>query len=92
MGWCCDRLHVPQAESLLATESADDPVWQSYPNYLDLRDRNRSFEDLAAFTMVFVGLDTGKDPVRRYGLCGDRELLRRAQDSALPGQFLSPLR
>jgi predicted permease len=54
-------LHVPQAESLLATESADDPVWQSYPNYLDLRDRNRSFEDLAAFNMVFVGLDTGRD-------------------------------
>jgi predicted permease len=54
-------LHVPQAESLLATESADDPVWQSYPNYLDLRDRNRSFEDLAAFNMAFVGLDTGRD-------------------------------
>ena len=54
-------LHVPQGESLLATESADDPVWQSYPNYLDLRDRNRSFEDLAAFNMAFVGLDTGRD-------------------------------
>jgi predicted permease len=60
-------LHVPQAESLLATESADDPAWQSYPNYLDLRDRNRSFEDLAAFTMVFVGLDTGRDPSAATG-------------------------
>jgi predicted permease len=60
-------LNVPQAESLLATESADDPVWQSYPNYLDLRDRNRSFQDLAAFSMIFAGLDTGRNPVAATG-------------------------
>jgi predicted permease len=55
-------LNVPQAESLLATEYGDGSGWQSYPNYIDLRDRNRSFEDLAAFNFAFVGLDTGKDP------------------------------
>jgi len=31
----------------------------SYPDYLDLRDRNRSFEDLAAFNNFFAGLDAG---------------------------------
>jgi predicted permease len=55
-------LNVPQAENLYGTEYEDNSGWQSYPNYLDLRDRNRSFDGLAAFKFVFVGLDTGKDP------------------------------
>ncbi|HXP09412.1 MAG TPA: ABC transporter permease [Acidobacteriaceae bacterium] len=55
-------LNVPQWDNLWGTMYGQNTVWQSYPNYLDLRDRNHSFEDLAAFNMVFVGLDTGKDP------------------------------
>ena len=55
-------LNVPQAESLWGTEYGTDRGWQSYPNYVDLRDRNRSFDDLAAWNFVFVGLSTGKDP------------------------------
>jgi predicted permease len=55
-------LNVPQWDSLWGTMYGQNTVWQSYPNYLDLRDRNHTFEDLAAFNMVFVGLDTGKDP------------------------------
>src|ERR1039457_2068424 len=55
-------LNVPQAESLYGAEYGDGSGWQSYPNYVDLRDRNRSFESLAAFNFVFVGLDTGNDP------------------------------
>ncbi len=55
-------LNVPQAESLYGTSYGDGSGFQSYPNYLDLRDRNRSFEDLAAFNFAFVGLDTGNDP------------------------------
>ena len=38
-----------------------DPGWQSYPNYVDLRDRNHSFEGLAAFKFAFTGLETGTD-------------------------------
>jgi predicted permease len=61
-------LNVPQAESLYGTHYGDNPTWQSYPNYIDLRDRNRSFEDLAAFNMVLgVGFDTGKDPIAANG-------------------------
>jgi predicted permease len=55
-------LDVPQAESLYGTQYGNNPGWQSYPNYLDLRDRNRSFDGLAAFSFVFPGFDTGKDP------------------------------
>jgi len=55
-------LNVPQAENLYGTEYGAGSGWQSYPNYLDLRDRNRSFDALAAFNFAFVGLDTGKSP------------------------------
>jgi hypothetical protein len=45
-------LNVPQAESLWGTEYGLDPGFQSYPNYVDVRDRNRSFDDLAAFNFA----------------------------------------
>jgi predicted permease len=60
-------LDVPQAESLWGTAYGVDTGFQSYPNYRDLRDRNRSFEGLAAYKFAFVGLDTGKDPSRATG-------------------------
>ena len=61
-------LNVPQPETLYGTHYGDNPAWQSYPNYLDLRDRNRSFEELAAFSMALgVGLDTGKDAIVSNG-------------------------
>ncbi len=55
-------LNVPDSQSLWGTVYGVDAGFQSYPNYLDLRDRNHSFEDLAAFSFVFAGLDTGNDP------------------------------
>ncbi|MBV8113983.1 MAG: ABC transporter permease, partial [Silvibacterium sp.] len=33
--------------------------FQSYPDYLDLRDRNRTFDGLAAYSMEKAGIDTG---------------------------------
>jgi len=56
-------LHVPQPESLYALQRGSDTyISQSYPDYLDLRDRNRSFDDLAAYTIGQAGLDTGENP------------------------------
>jgi predicted permease len=56
-------LDVPHAQSLYGIERGrDKDVAQSYPDYLDLRDRNRSFEDLAAYNVAPVGLDTGNNP------------------------------
>jgi len=63
-------LNVPQAQSLWAIErraSFLDPS-QSYPDYLDLRDRNRSFDGLAGFTSAEAGLDTGGNPSPAWGL------------------------
>ena len=56
-------LNVPQAQSLWGLErGSDKAVNQSYPGYLDVRDRNRSFDDLAAYNVASVGLDTGNNP------------------------------
>jgi MacB-like periplasmic core domain len=53
-------LNVPQAEDLYGTQYGESSEFQSYPNYVDLRDHNHSFEDLAAYNFLFVGIDTGK--------------------------------
>src|SRR5580700_4865258 len=55
-------LNVPQAESLFVIQHGSDGGSHSYPDYLDLRQRNRSFDDLAVFAIRQSGLDTGKDP------------------------------
>jgi predicted permease len=62
-------LDVPQAQSLYGIERASDKdPSQSYPNYLDLRDRNRSFDGLAAYSIVQVALDMGDNPSLVWGM------------------------
>jgi predicted permease len=73
-GFFLRPLNVPQGQSLYAIQRGNDNyIIQSYPDYLDLRDRNRSFDALAAYTIVQGGLDTGKDPshVWFYGVSGN---------------------
>src|SRR5271169_3013638 len=55
-------LNLPQAESLFVVQHGSDVASHSYPDYLDLRQRNRSFDDVAAWAISQAGLDTGKDP------------------------------
>src|SRR5271156_5787128 len=60
-------LNVPQGQSLYALQRGNDTyIIQSYPDYLDLRDRNRSFTGLAAYTISQVGIDTGKNPAQAW--------------------------
>jgi predicted permease len=62
-------LNVPETQSLYAVERwSDKGTYQSYLNYLDLRDRNQSFEDLAAYSIPQVGLDTGEGPSAVWGM------------------------
>src|SRR5947209_19694919 len=60
-------LNVPRAQSLYQIErSRDKSSYQSYPDYVDMRDRNRSFEALIAYDIAQAGLDTGEDPTRAW--------------------------
>src|SRR5580700_5888360 len=56
-------LNVPHPENLFMLERAygsDTSPSESYPDYLDLRDRNRSFDSLVLYNIMGgVGLDTG---------------------------------
>src|SRR5208282_5538490 len=53
---------VPDAQNLYMVQRFQYPS-QSYPEYLDLRDRNRTFENLFTFNIMGpVGVDTGGNP------------------------------
>jgi len=55
-------VNVPHGENLYMVQRAKYPS-QSYPDYVDLRDRNRTFESLLTFQIVGpVGMDTGGNP------------------------------
>ena len=61
------RLNLPASQSLYAIERASDKSgYLSYPDYLDLRDRNRSFDALAAYNITAAGLDTGENASRAW--------------------------
>jgi len=44
-------VNVPNAQNLYMVQRAHFPS-QSYPDYLDLRDRNRTFESLAIYKIM----------------------------------------
>ena len=55
-------VNVPDAQSLYMLQRFKFPS-QSYLDYIDLRDRNRTFENLVAFQIIGpVGVDTGGNP------------------------------
>jgi predicted permease len=59
-------LNVPRAQSLFALFRPDGDSGESYPDYLDLRDRTHSFDGLVAYDVLTAGLDTGDSPSRAW--------------------------
>jgi MacB-like periplasmic core domain len=60
-------LNVPHPQSLYTIERGGyKDQATSYPDYLDLRDRNRTFNGLAAYIMASVGLDSGRNPTEAW--------------------------
>jgi len=59
-------INVPRAENLYMVQRSFQKLQvpsQSYLDYIDLRDRNRTFENLVAFEILgAVGVDTGGNP------------------------------
>jgi predicted permease len=55
-------VNVPQAQNLYTVQRSQFPS-QSHPDYVDLRDRNRTFDSLLTFKIMGpVGVDTGGNP------------------------------
>ena len=62
-------LNVAEANSLYAIERAgDEDLGQSYPDYLDVRDRSRSFDGVAGYSIDEVALNTGEKPSLVWGM------------------------
>ena len=60
-------VNVPEAESLWSIQRGSQrAINHSYLDYVDLRDRNRSFEGLTAYNLAAAGLDTGGDPASAW--------------------------
>ena len=56
-------LNLPRSQDMYAIQRGNDTyISQSYPDYVDLRDRNRSFEGLVAYDIAQAGIDTGQNP------------------------------
>ena len=49
-------LNVPQPKTLYSIENSGDILGHSYPDYLDLRDHNHSFDDLAGYSITQAAL------------------------------------
>ncbi|MBM3726939.1 MAG: ABC transporter permease [Acidobacteria bacterium] len=62
-------LNVPDPKSLYGIEQGSQhSMYMSYPDFLDLRERNRSFEDLAGFTIHMAGIDAGSGATRAWAI------------------------
>jgi predicted permease len=53
-------LNLPREKSLYSIERGENG-YVSYPDYVDMRDRNHSFEAIAAFDITEVAMDAGND-------------------------------
>jgi predicted permease len=63
-------LNVPQSQNLYTVQRAygrGNVPSHSYPDYTDLRDRNRTFESLTAYAIIGpVGVETGGNPTTAW--------------------------
>ena len=62
----------------------------SYANYIDYRDQNQSFEQLATFVGISVNLTGEGDPERVIGLMASRSLFEVARVDPVIGRTFSP--
>ncbi len=59
-------VNVPNAQNLYMVQRFQFPS-QSYPDYLDLRDKNRTFESLVTYNIIGPqGVDTGGNPTTAW--------------------------
>lgn len=58
-------LNLPGSRNLYTTENHGQPM-NSYPDYRDLRDRNRTFDGIALYNFDDAGLNFGGNPQRAW--------------------------
>jgi predicted permease len=58
-------LNLPGADRLFTIENHGQPM-NSYPDFRDLRDRNKAFDGIALYNFQSVGIDTGGNPQQAW--------------------------
>src|ERR1700674_3972246 len=67
-------LSVPQPQQIVQIQGKQvNNFTHSYPNYRDIRDRNKTFSDVAAFRLARIGLGVNgvSEPVWAYEASGN---------------------
>jgi predicted permease len=59
-------MDLPQVQNLYMVEYGKQHFNQSYPDYIDMRDRSRTFQGLLAFTVSAASLDSGQGASRTW--------------------------
>jgi predicted permease len=84
-------LDLPQAENLFELEwGTSAGSSQSYPNYIDFRDRNRSFDDVLGYTINVAALDTDNNPARAWIVLGTGNYFDGLRIRPHLGRFFHP--
>jgi hypothetical protein len=84
-------LNVPNAQRFYSIEERGQSL-NSYPDYQDVRDRNRSFDGVLAFNFAAAGLDTAVTPPP-YGSMKPAETtsIRWVSSRILAASFTAPM-
>jgi predicted permease len=83
-------VNVPRAQNLYMVQRFKYPS-QSYPDYLDLRDRNRTFESLIAYQIMGpVGIDTGGNPSTAWPYLTSANYFDALGEQPYLGRFFHP--
>src|SRR6185437_1091701 len=59
-------VNVPQPDTFFALDHVGPLEYESYPTYLDLRDRNHTLAGMAVENISAAALDTGSEPSRTW--------------------------
>jgi len=83
-------LNVPDAGNLYSVQRFQYPS-QSYPDYKDLRDRNRTFSSLVMFQIIgAVGVDTGAHPSTAWPFLASGNYFDALGEQPYLGRFFHP--
>ena len=83
-------LNLPDAANLYSVQRFQYPS-QSYPDYRDLRDRNRTFSSMVLFQIVgAVGVDTGTHPTTAWPFLASGNYFDALGEQPYLGRFFHP--
>jgi predicted permease len=83
-------VNVPHAENLYMVQRFQWPS-QSYPDYVDLRDKNRTFESMVTFQIIGpVGIDTGGNPSTAWPYLASGNYFDALEIQPYLGRFFHP--